>query len=158
MDKTTGINDRDGRHYNCCESTLLIVNDTHPLPGFEPNIMRTASLTGASVGLSGSACGAMVGIATALGLVYGTDGTESPGEFDEKRERNYALTRSLLREFKETFGSVNCKDLTGLDFLVDEDLEKWPAVYAERNEKGPVKCDDYVDWAAKRVLETLGEG
>jgi C_GCAxxG_C_C family probable redox protein len=101
----------------------MIVHKEHPLPGFEPNIMRAASLTGAGVGLSGSACGAVVGIATALALVYGTDGEESPEEFQEKRDRNYGLARSLMREFKETFGSVNCKDLTGLDFLVDEDLE-----------------------------------
>ena len=156
MDKKTGLIERDGKTFNCCESTLLIVNDTHPLPGFEPNIMRASSLTGASVGLSGSACGAVVGIATALGLVYGTDGGEPPEEFQEKRDHNYALARSLMREFKETFGSVNCKDLTGLDFMVDEDMEKWPAVFAERKE-GPVECDDYIDWAAKRVLETLGE-
>ena len=45
-----------------------------------------------------------------------------------------------------------------MDFLVDEEYEKWPAVFAERNEKGPVKCDDYINWATKRDLETLGEG
>lgn len=157
MDKTTGLNVRDGKRFHCCESTLLNIHREHPLPGFEPNIMKAASLTGASVGYSGSACGAVVGIATALGLVYGTDGEESLEEFQEKRENNMALIRPLLREFKETFGFVNCKDLTGLDFLVDEDLEKWPAVSAERNEKGPVKCDDYIDWAAKKVLEILGE-
>ncbi len=158
MDKTTGLNKRDGKGYNCCESTLLIVNDGHPLPGLESNVMKVASLTGAGVGWSGGACGAVVGIATALGLVYGTDGEESLEEFQEKRGRNKALNRSLLREFKETFGSINCKGLTGLDFLVDEEYEKWPAVFAERNEKGPVNCDDYINWATKRVLETLGEG
>ncbi len=158
MDKTTGLNVRDGKEFDCCESTLMIVHREHPLPGFEPNIMRAASITGAGVGYSGSACGAVVGIATTLGLVYGTDGEESPEEFQEKRDHNRALSRSLLQEFKETFGSVNCKDLTGLDFLVDEDLEKWPAVFAERKTNGPVECDDYIDWAAKRVLETLGEG
>ena len=158
MDKTTGLNERDGKGYNCCESTLLIVNDEHPLPGFELNIMKAASLTGAGVGWSGSACGAVVGIATALGLAYGTDGEESPEEYQETRGRNKALIRPLLQEFKETFGSVNCKGLIGLDLLDDEDAKRWPAVFAERNEKGPVKCDDYIDWAAKRVLETLGEG
>jgi C_GCAxxG_C_C family probable redox protein len=120
--------------------------------------MRVASLTGAGMGWSGGACGAVVGIATSLGLVYGTDGEESLEEFQEIRERNKALNRSLLREFKETFGSINCKGLTGLDFLVDEEYAKWPAVFAERNEKGPFKCDDYINWAAKRILEALGEG
>jgi C_GCAxxG_C_C family probable redox protein len=158
MDKTTGLNNLDGKGFNCCESTLLNIHREHPLHGFEPNVMRAASLTGAGVGWSGSGCGAVVGIATALGLAYGTDGEESLEEYGEKRARNKALIRPLLREFKETFGSVNCKGLIGLDLLDDEDAKKWPAVFAERNEKGPVKCDDYIDWAAKRVLETLGEG
>ena len=57
-------------------------------------------------------------------------------------------------EFKEKFGSVNCKDLTGLDFSVDEDWAKWSEVYAER-EKAAVNCHTYIDWAAERVLSTL---
>ncbi len=158
MDKTTGLNTIDGKNFNCCESTLMIVNGEYPLPGFESNVMRVASFTGAGVGWSGSACGAVVGIATALGLVYGTDGEESLEDFQETRGRNKVLIRSLLREFKETFGFVNCKGLIALDLLDDGDAKKWPAVFVERNEKGPVKCDDYIDWAAKRVLETLGEG
>ncbi len=44
-----------------------------------------------------------------------------------------------------------------MDFLVDEEYEKWPAVFAERKANGPVECDDYIDWAAKRVLETFGK-
>jgi hypothetical protein len=100
----------------------------------------------------------VVGIATALGLACGSDGTEPLEEFAEKRMENFMMARGILNEFKEKFGSVNCIDLTGLDFSVDEDLEKWPAVFDERKAKGPVECDDYINWAVKRVLETLGEG
>jgi len=156
-DRLTGINDRDGRHFNCAESTVLIVNDKHPLPGFGAEAMKIMSLTGASVSLSGSACGAVVGIATALGLAYGTDGTEPQDEFPEKRMENMLMSRAIINEFKDKFGAVNCIDLTGLDFSVDEDLAKWPETYAER-EKAAVNCHDYINWSAKRVLETLGEG
>ena len=153
-DKLTGINDRDGRHYNCAESTVLIINDKHPLPGFGADAMRIMSLTGAGVSRSGNACGAVVGIATALGLAYGTDGTEPQEEFPKKRIENWMMARGIINEFKEKFGSVNCKDLTGLDFSVDEDLAKWSEVYAER-EKAAVNCHTYIDWAAERVLSTL---
>jgi C_GCAxxG_C_C family probable redox protein len=155
-DKLTGLNDRDGKHYNCCESTLLIVNDHYPLPGFESNIMRASSLTGAGVAYSGSGCGAVVGMATALGLVYGSDGKESPEEFNEKRSHSRALIRPLMKEFRDTFGDVNCKGLTGLDFLVDEERARWSEVYDER-EKAPVNCHTYIDWAAQRVLDTIEE-
>ncbi len=157
MDKTTGLIQRDGKNFNCCESTLLAINEEHPIPGFDANIMKVAALTGAGVGYAGSACGAVMGIAMALGLVYGPDEDDSGEEFMEKRKLNRDLTRSVWKEFKEAFGSVNCKDLTGLDFSVDEDFEKWPAVFAERNANGPVKCDDYIDWAAKRVLKILAK-
>jgi len=154
LDKLTGINNRGGKGYNCCESTLLIVNDKHPLPGFDSNIMRASSLTGAGVAYSGSGCGAVVGMATALGLIYGTDGRETPEELQEKRTYSRALIRPLMKEFRDTFGSVNCKGLTGLDFLVDEERARWSDVFDER-EKAPVNCHTYINWAANRVLETL---
>ncbi len=156
-DRFTGLNDRDGRHYNCAESTVLIVNDKHPLPGFGAEAMKIMSLTGAGISVSGHACGAVVGIATALGLAYGTDGTEPQDEFPNKRMENMMMSRAIINEFKEKFGAVNCIDLTGLDFSVDDDFAKWPETYIER-EKLPVNCHTYIDWAAQRVLETLGEG
>ena len=157
LDKVTGLNNRNGNQFNCAESTLLMVNDRHPLPGFGPNIMKIASLTGGSVCDQGSACGAVVGMATALGLVYGTDGCEPPEEYNEKREKAQGLLKPLLKEFKEKYGSVNCKDLTGLDFTVEEDFKKWIEVYTEGMANGTLACEGYVDWAAKMVLETLGE-
>ena len=153
-DRFTGVNDRDGRHFNCAESTVLIINDKHPLQGFGAEAMRTMSLTGAGLSLSGNACGAVVGITTALGLAYGTDGTEPQEEFPKKRMENFMLARGIINEFKEKFGAVNCIDLTGLDFSVDEDLAKWSETYAER-EKLAVNCHTYIDWAVERVLKTL---
>ena len=155
MNKTTGGNVIDGKEFDCCESTLMIVNREHPLPGFESNIMKAASPFGGGVGRWGSACGAATGIVMALGLVYGTEGEESPEEFREKREHVNELSKSLMREFEEAFGSVNCSDLFFNLFPWTEDSE---ARYNEMKAKGLVKCDDYIDWAAKRVLETLDEG
>ncbi len=74
MDKTTGAIVRDGKEFNCCESTLMIVNREHSLPGFDSNILKAASPMGGGVGCWGSVCGAATGIVMALGLVYGTDG------------------------------------------------------------------------------------
>ena len=112
------------------------------------------STTGGGVSLTGCACGAVVGIATALGLAYGVDGTEPQDEYTLKKMENFMLSRGIINEFKEKFSSINCIDLTGLDFSVDEDLVKWSEVYAER-EKLAVNCHTYIDWAAERVLSTL---
>jgi C_GCAxxG_C_C family probable redox protein len=154
-DKLTGLNERDGKHYHCAESTVMMINDKHPLPGFGLDTMRIMSCTGSGISLSGCACGAVVGIGTALGLVYGTDGTETAEEFSKKRNPMMMMVRGIVNEFREKFGAVNCVDLIGLDFSVDDDgLENWLDVYIER-EKLDVNCHSYIDWAAERVLAQL---
>jgi C_GCAxxG_C_C family probable redox protein len=154
MGKKTGFIKRDGEMFNCCESTLMNINKEHPLPGFESNIMKAASSFGGGI-YWGSLCGAPAGIAMALGLVYGTDGEESLEEFQDKRKHLKEVSTSLMRGFEEAFGSINCNDLLG----VDRRTEEGRALLKElRDTKGYVMCEEYIDWAAKRVLETLGEG
>ena len=157
MDKTTGVNALDGKEFDCCESTLMIVNRKHPLPGFGPNIMKAASPLGGGVGRWGSACGATSGAIMALGLVYGTDGEEPLEEFQKKREHVNELSKAFMKEFEETFGSINCSDLFFGLFPWTEESE---VRYQEKMANGfpDRKCDDYIDWAAKRVLETISEG
>ena len=155
MDKKTGVIVRDGKEFDCAESVLMIVHREHPLPGFESNIMKAASALGGGVGRWGSACGATTGAVMALGLAYGTDGEEPLEEFQDKREPLFEMGRVFMREFEEAFGSVNCSDLFSGLFPWTEESD---ARYVEIKAQGLVKCDDYIDWAAKRVLETLGEG
>ena len=142
---------KDGKRFNCCESVLLMVDEGHSLPGFESNIMKTASSLGGGVGGWGSACGAAIGAVIALGLVHGADGEETPEEFQKRRMQLRDLSQVLLKEFEEAFGSLNCMDLLG----VDRRTEEGKARYAEMKAQGLVKCDDYVDWAAKRAFQIL---
>ncbi len=155
MDKKTGVIVRDGKEFDCAESVLIIVNEGHPLPGFELNMMKAASALGGGVGRWGSACGATTGAIMALGLAYGTDGEEPLEEFQDRREPLFEMGKVFMREFEEAFGSVNCSDLF---FGLVPWTEESEARYVEIKAQGLVKCDDYIDWAAKRVLETLGEG
>jgi C_GCAxxG_C_C family probable redox protein len=142
---------RDGKRFNCCESALILIDEGHPLPGFEANIMKAASSLGGGVGGWGSACGAATGAVIALGLVQGTDGEETIEEFQKRRGQLREISQVLLKEFEDTFGSLNCMDLLG----VDRRTEEGKARYVELKAQGLVKCDDYVDWAARRALELL---
>ncbi len=64
-----------------------------------------------------------------------------------------------MKEFEEAFGSVNCNDLLGLDRRTEEFRTLYNEVKKAQNRtSGWDRCDGYIDWAAKRVLETLGEG
>ena len=145
---------RDGKRFNCCESVLLMVDEGHPLPGFESNIMKAASSLGGGVGGWGSACGAATGAVIALGLVGGTDGEETIKEFQDKRGRLREVSQVFLKEFEDAFGSVNCMDLLGVDRRTDEGKAR----YNEIRDQCVGKCNGYVEWAAKRALVVLGEG
>ncbi len=145
---------RNGKRFNCCESVLIMVDAGHPLKGFEPNIMKAASSFGGGVGGWGSACGAVTGAVIALTLVHGTDGEETLEEFKDNRRCLREASQFFLKDFEDVFDSVNCMDLLGVDCRTEEGKAR----YAELKAQGLVKCDDYVDWAAKRALEALGEG
>jgi C_GCAxxG_C_C family probable redox protein len=155
MDKTTGLNVRDGKGFNCCESVLTMVDEVHSLPGFESNIMKAASTFGGGVGGWGGACGATSGAVMALGLVYGYDGEESLKEFQDKKDHAKEVSRSFMKEFEEVFGSVNCSDLW---FGLYPWTEESEARYNKMKAQGfpGRKCDDFIDWSVKRVLETIG--
>jgi C_GCAxxG_C_C family probable redox protein len=101
--------------FNCCESVLIRIDRESPLPGFDNDVMRIASAFGGGVAGWGSVCGAVSGVAMALGLIYGTDGDEHPDEFQGKRDRLRDKTQRFLRVFEEEFGSVNCMNLLGVD-------------------------------------------
>jgi C_GCAxxG_C_C family probable redox protein len=88
--------------FNCCESTLMRIDEAHRLPGFDVNVMRIASNFGGGVAGWGGVCGAVSGAAIALGLVYGTSGYEAEKEFSEKRRRMRALTQELMSGARST--------------------------------------------------------
>jgi C_GCAxxG_C_C family probable redox protein len=151
MGKKYAFVERDGKTFNCCESTLLNVHGEHPLPGFDSDIMKVASPYGGGI-YWGSLCGATAGIAMALGLACGTDGDESLETFTEKRERLAEVSTSLMREFEEAFGSINCNGLLGVDRRTEEGRAKLKVL---RDTKGISMCEEYIDWATKRTLKAL---
>ena len=137
--------------FNCCESTLLRIDEESPLPGFDEDLMRVASAFGGGVMGWGSVCGAAAGASMALGLIYGTEGEESPGEYDEMRARMREIGQVFMVAFEREFGSVNCMDLLDVDRRTEEGKKR----YEELKEQGAFRCGEYVEWAAEKFLEML---
>jgi len=135
--------------FNCCESTLVRVNQIKTLPDFSLNIMRIASAFGGGIGSSGSACGAVSGAAMALGLIYGTNGDETADIFSDKRGKLNEKTKEFISAFSSEFGEINCIELLGVDYRTDEGLKR----YRELSGKGVFRCKDYVKWAANWIIE-----
>jgi C_GCAxxG_C_C family probable redox protein len=122
---------------NCCESTLMIVNDKLVLPEFGKCVLRQASNMGGGVAGWGSGCGAVTGAAMAIGLMLGTDGDEDPHMFKAKREHMRDVTQIFLRAFEEKWGSINCTPLLGVDRRTDEGKKEYERLKA----KGVFHCD-----------------
>ncbi|MBN2335989.1 C_GCAxxG_C_C family protein [Candidatus Bathyarchaeota archaeon] len=139
--------------FNCCESTLIRIDNKKPLPDFGSPVMRAASNFGGGVAGWGSVCGAVSGAAMAVGLLLGTEGTEGAEEFQSKRDRMRAVTQEFAEAFEGRWGHANCYDLLGLNTRTPEGKKR----YEEMKERGETHCAEYVEWAAEKVLEVLAK-
>lgn len=142
---------RGGNKYNCCESALIRIDQVRPLPGFGTTVMKVASGFGGGVGGWGSVCGAVSGVAMAFGLLYGSEGGESPDVYTGKRGALREMSQEFFKAFEAEYGSVNCVDLLGVDRRTEEGNRR----YEELREQGAFNCDGYVDWAVEKALEML---
>ena len=145
--------ERDGKRYNCCESTIMKVHEKHPLDGFGRGVMRATSNMGGGGAGWGSACGAVTGGIMTFGLAMGTNGDESPEEFTATRDKMREYTQEFLKAFEERWGNVDCFDLLGVDTRTPEGKAK----HEENKAKGLYYCEDFVQWAAEKVLDIFEE-
>jgi C_GCAxxG_C_C family probable redox protein len=143
---------RDGHKFNCCESVLLMVNEKHPLPGYDLATLRVASNLGGGVAGWGDMCGALIGGAMAVGLIYGTNGDESLQKFDDMRIAERKMTQELIREFKVRWRNVGCCSLLGCEGCTPEERAKRGEDLRVRGES---HCDDYVEWVAEKTLNII---
>ncbi|MGA8572567.1 MAG: C-GCAxxG-C-C family protein [Desulfobaccales bacterium] len=104
-----------GSGLNCAESVFeafISVVDT----GLPHECMCIMSGFGGGGGLFGDTCGALVGAMAALGTVYGR--RQLPPDFKSGKEELhgrpglYRLFNRLPNEFKQRFGSSQCRSLT----------------------------------------------
>ncbi len=107
------------RHYNsgktgglnCAETTL---QGLATYLGLDVEaIYRIATPFGGGIGRNGYICGSLVSGLMVLGLKYGRD------NMHQRRSPGYDRATILLEKFLEKHGTINCRDITGID-LKDE--------------------------------------
>jgi C_GCAxxG_C_C family probable redox protein len=130
----------------------MLVNEKHPLPGFDVSTLRIASNFGGGIAGWGEICGAVSGAAMAIGLAYGTDGDEKKTTFDKMRTRERKLTQEFIRSFEERWGHLGCCALLGCKDCTPEARAKHAE---ELKARGENHCDEYVDWAAEKTLDIV---
>jgi len=111
---------------NCAQSSLLVLAEEwgHPVDA------RIASCYGGGIGRTGAHCGILTGSLMALGLLIGTaDGSDL-----ERKESAVRLARKFMGEFRNVAGTLDCRDLAG----VDPSTPEGQADMSRRNVKGTI--------------------
>jgi C_GCAxxG_C_C family probable redox protein len=132
--------------FNCSESTLLGISES--LDKKCKFIPQIASGFGAGFGRHGEVCGAISGSVMALGLVYGRKDPKDAGT----KEKTYGIVDEYLKKFKEKYGTLSCRELTGCDMLTPEGLKK------AKDEKVHVNiCAPIVEFAEREALALIND-
>ena len=131
----------EGRPFNCCESILLALKNH---VGVETDLIpKIGTGLGAGVSLNGLLCGAVSSIAVVVGIKYGRN---SP-EWNPQLVWN--IVDKYVADFKDKFGYVNCRELTGLDIKTKEGFKEY---YAKVHDYA---CADRIRFAVKKGVEIL---
>ena len=93
--------------YNCAQSVVMAFADVTGLDVKQS--ARLASSFGGGLGRLREVCGAVSGIATVIGILYGYDDPNAPGAVQE----HYARVQEVAGKFKELNGSIVCRELLG---------------------------------------------
>jgi C_GCAxxG_C_C family probable redox protein len=89
--------------------------------GLEPEntaIPKIASGFAGGIGNTGAVCGAVVGGVMAIGLKLGRADTM------QGMLQNLGVVREFRQRFEAEMGDIGCRELTGLDLSIQEDVEQ----------------------------------
>jgi C_GCAxxG_C_C family probable redox protein len=105
------------RGYGCAQAVLGAFCADFDLD--EEIALRISTGFGSGMGRLCEVCGALTGGFMVIGLKYGkviTDGAK----YGSNTEQTYALVAELAQRFRDQYGTIKCRELTGLD-LSDPD-------------------------------------
>ena len=132
-----------GRPYNCCESVLLILAEYLDIDS--KLIPKIGTAIGAGVSLNGLLCGSISSVAIAMGLKYGRNNQE------ENPQLAWDMMNKYVNIFKDRFGAVNCRQLTGLDLKTKEGLKEYFTRVHD------YACAERLKFAIEKAVEILSK-
>jgi C_GCAxxG_C_C family probable redox protein len=131
----------EGRPYNCCESVLLTLAE---YLGVESDLIpKIATGIGAGFSLNGLTCGSISGVVLAIGLKYGRKSNE------ENPQATWKRVDSFIETFKDRWGAVTCRELTGLDVKTAEGMKEYLRSVHD------YACAERVEFAVGKAMEIL---
>ena len=131
----------EGRPYNCCESVLLALSE---YLGIKSELIpRIATGMGAGFGLNGLTCGTISGAAIAIGIRRGRRTR------NENPQLAWSKVDEFIKAFKNRWGAVTCRELTGLDIKTAEGLKEY---YKNIHDYA---CTERVKFAVEKSIKLL---
>jgi C_GCAxxG_C_C family probable redox protein len=137
---------------------LLVIEELFDLKA--DDALKAATAFGGGIGRMGSVCGALLGGAMALGLLYGRSIEEMrkghQGGKGKTEEKLALLTKKLAEKFEKEYNSQLCNDIEKR--LFGRSFDKWnPAERKKKEEMGAYtdKCPSVVGKAARWVAELI---
>ena len=138
--------------YNCCQAVVLAYNDIF---GLEDTLAASLSSGfGGGMGRMREVCGSVSGMVMLAGLMCPADNADDRAA----KTRNYALVQELAGKFRETNGSIVCRELLGLVPMgsglhsaeeIPEPLPRTEEYYKKR------PCEELVGISARIIGEKI---
>jgi C_GCAxxG_C_C family probable redox protein len=129
-------------HINCAQAVVAFALE---MMDQDPNLVAVAAYFGGGIAGIGEACGALTGVALALGLRDYSRDEGAVKDPDPTRD----LLQALLKDFAGEFGDRRCAELTGHDLSTPEGMEIF------RKSEIRERCSLYVGWACDRIAPLL---
>ena len=129
---------------NCAQSVLAAKSDLTGLSVTDS--LKIATGFGAGMAKTQQTCGAATGAYMVIGALHGRVNPDD----EAARDKTYGLIEEFNRRFVELHGSLNCRELLGVDLQSKEGLEE-----AEREGYFQSRCAKFVEDAEKILDEIL---
>ena len=131
------------QHYNCAQSVFSAYAEELGLE--RSQALKVATGFGGGMGRLANTCGAVTGAFMALSLKHGM--TDPANQTD--KEATYAAVQAFAREFKARFGTLDCRELLGVDMSTPGGLEQIHAQHLIDQ-----RCPLYIQ-AATEILDKM---
>jgi C_GCAxxG_C_C family probable redox protein len=130
--------------YGCAETTLVALQEHY---GFDDALDSSPAMAlNGGIAYSGGTCGAITGVALAVGRLS----EERIADHREAKRAARTIIQDLMAGFRSAYGSVDCRDLTGMDLLADHDAFLESDIWRTR-------CMDQIEYALVRVARLVDE-
>ncbi len=100
--------------FNCAQAVYVNYADLFGMD--RETALRVAGAMGGGVGRSGGPCGALCGALLLVGMKFGQvrEGDK------ETKEHCYVVSRDVIGRFRNSIGTINCRDILGCDMGTPE--------------------------------------